>query len=375
MTVKEIAKLAGVSIGTVDRVLHQRGRVSADTQEKVKKIIELYQFTPNPIARRLKRNRSYLFCAFIPRRDQDSGYWEQAAQGLKKGADEVVPMGVETEIIEYDRYSMRGIYEKMETALAKNPDGVVLAPNIRIKQLVPKIHEKQIPYIFFDSDCPEMEPLCTISQDPIRGGYLAGRLMCLFARSSGDNKEMFEKPAMVLDAHYEDYHIVQRRDGFLQYAARHNIPTVVKEYSEEDELTKKEITSLLERYGGLTGFFVTNSLAHRVAQTVKDSGVSGKCIVIGYDLTSNNKLLLKEGLIDAIISQRPEEQGRLAVINLYRYIALEQKVESKIEMPLDVYIKENIIETSQEALQTDATGGRSASFLPFPCSSRQNVCL
>ncbi|MDR0784817.1 MAG: LacI family DNA-binding transcriptional regulator [Treponema sp.] len=355
MTVKEIAKLAGVSIGTVDRVLYQRGRVSADTRAKVKKIIETYQFTPNPIARRLKRNRSYHFCALIPRRDQDAGYWEQAIAGLKTGAGEVSPLGVETEIIEYDRYNMEEVLAKMETSMAKSPDGMIFAPNIRIKQLVPEIREKQIPYIFFDSDYPEMEPLCTISQDPIRGGYLAGRLMSLFARSASaaERGKQLEKPVAILDAHCEDYHIIQRRNGFLQYAEEHNIPTVVKEYSEEGELTENEITALLERRRDLAGFFVTNSLAHRVAQTVKDLGVrekSEKCVVIGYDLTANNRLLLKEGFIDAIISQRPEEQGRLAVINLYRHIVLEQRIESKIEMPLDVYIKENIVGTPQDPL-------------------------
>jgi transcriptional regulator with XRE-family HTH domain len=46
MTVHEIAELAGVSIGTVDRVLHKRGRVSAATKARVEAVIEKYQFTP-----------------------------------------------------------------------------------------------------------------------------------------------------------------------------------------------------------------------------------------------------------------------------------------------------------------------------------------
>ncbi|MDR2363353.1 MAG: LacI family DNA-binding transcriptional regulator, partial [Spirochaetaceae bacterium] len=78
MTVKEIAELAKVSIGTVDRVIYRRGRVAAVTKARIEAIIEKYQFTPNPIARRLKRNRAYRFCAFLPRRDQDAGYWGQA---------------------------------------------------------------------------------------------------------------------------------------------------------------------------------------------------------------------------------------------------------------------------------------------------------
>jgi LacI family transcriptional regulator len=334
MTVKEIAELAGVSVGTVDRVLYQRGRVSAVTRARVKEIVERYQFTPNPIARQLKRNRAYRFCALVPRRDQDSSYWEQIISGIEKGADEVGPLGVETEIIEYDRYNFAGACDMVDSVLAKDPDGIILAPIILIKQLLPRIQKRQIPYNFFDSDFPEMKPVCTISQDPIQGGYLAGRLLHLFAGT-------IIKPVAVLDAHSQDYHIVRRRNGFLQYAREHNFSTVVKEYSDKKELSETEISLFLQEHPDLTGIFVTNSMAHRVAQTVKNLGVERNFRIIGYDLTPYNGRFLKEGLIDAIISQRPEEQGRQALVNLYRHIVLQQKVDPKIEIPLDVYIREN----------------------------------
>jgi hypothetical protein len=56
----------GAPIETADRILYQRVRASAATRLKAKEIIETNQFTPNPIARRLKRNRLYRFCALIP---------------------------------------------------------------------------------------------------------------------------------------------------------------------------------------------------------------------------------------------------------------------------------------------------------------------
>jgi LacI family transcriptional regulator len=52
--------------------------------------------------------------------------------------------------------------------------------------------------------------------------------------------------------------------------------------------------------------------------------------------------MLREGRIDAIISQCPEDQGRQALLNLYRSIVLGQEILPKIEIPLDVYIKDNI---------------------------------
>jgi LacI family transcriptional regulator len=339
VNVKEIAALAGVSIGTVDRVIYRRGRVSAETKERIEAIIEKYQFTPNPIARRLKRNRAYRFCAFLPRRDQDAGYWAQALEGIQEGAGEISPLGVETSIIEYDRYSAGEFRRAADSMLAEKPDGILLAPIMpkKIRALITKIRHNEIPCIFFDAALPGAEPLCSIGQDSFRGGYLAGRLMHLLAGKP-------VKPAAVLDAHGEDYHITRRRDGFLQYAKEQNFFTVVREYSDYQgaEISVEEIAAFLEEHPNLGGIFITNCMAHRVAEAVSKQKRRGPLLIVGYDLIPKNRELLRNGGIDAIISQRPKEQGRQALLNLYRHIVLDQRIPSKIEIPLDVYIKENI---------------------------------
>jgi LacI family transcriptional regulator len=308
--------------------------VSAATRETIEAIIEEYQFTPNPIARRLKRGRAYRFCAVLPRRDQDAGYWEQVIGGVKAGAAGLVPLGAETDIVEYDRYNRNEAREKMEQALAETPDGMIFAPIVLVKQLLPAAAERGIPFVFLDSAYPEMEPVCTICQDPARGGRLAGRLMSLFA---GEVRQ----PIAVLDVHCQDYHIIQRREGFLRYAGERGFPVILREYSEETELTAEELDRFLREHSGLTGVFVTNCMSHRLARMFREGGRRKDFFIIGYDLIPANRELLREGLIDAIISQRPEEQGRLAVVNLYRHIALEETIERTVEIPLDIYLREN----------------------------------
>ena len=173
MTIPEIAALAGVSIGTVDRVLHKRGRVSPATRTKIEAIIERYQFTPNPIARRLKRGRAYRFSALLPRREQDAGYWEQILGGIETGDAAVRPLGVETETFEYDRYRPEDAAAALERMLAREPDGVITAPIVSMQPLLPRLRERGVPCVFVDSGFPEVEVLSTISQDPVRGGRLA----------------------------------------------------------------------------------------------------------------------------------------------------------------------------------------------------------
>jgi LacI family transcriptional regulator len=339
MTVKEIAGLAGVSIGTVDRVLYRRGRVSGETRARVEAIIEQYQFTPNPIARRLKRNRAYHFCALIPRREQDSGYWGQALEGIRSGAGEISPLGIETEIVEFDRYNPRSFRSAAAAILEKNPEGIAFPPIMpgETRGFIAALEDKHIPYVFFDADIPGTVPLCVIGQDSLRGGCLAGRLMHLFAGA-------ITGTAAVLDTHGEDYHITRRRDGFLQYAREHHFAVVVREYSgfKGTELSKRAIDLFLRENPDLQGIFITNSSAHRIAEAAKNIRKRRNLFIIGYDLIPENHTLLREGLIDAIISQRPEIQGRRALLDLYRHIVLGRRIEPKVEIPLDVYIKENV---------------------------------
>jgi LacI family transcriptional regulator len=344
MTVREIALQAGVSIGTVDRVLYHRGRVSPATQKKVTEIIERYQFTPNPIARRLKRNKAYRFCALIPRRQQDAGYWGQALQGIQESADSLKPMGIETEIIEYDRYNIESFNNAAGMVLMRKPDGVMFPPVMpdKTKFFLDELQWQRIPYVFFDADFPGVAPLSVIGHDSFKGGYLAGRLMHLFTGNTA-------KPLAVLDAHGEDYHVTKRRDGFLKYAAEHEFVTVAMEYSgyQGVELPEEEVRRFLRESPSLAGVFITNCMAYRVAEAAElNSGGSNKrdfCI-IGYDLIPDNRRLLLEGRINAIISQHPGEQGQEALQALYKHIVLEQKVASRIEIPIDICIKENIPE-------------------------------
>jgi LacI family transcriptional regulator len=339
MTVKEIALLASISAGTVDRVLHNRGRVSAATKDRIEAIIKEHQFSPNPIARQLKRNKAYCFYVLIPRRDQDSGYWGQVLEGISETAKEICCLGVEIEILEFDRYNFDTFRKNAEIVLKRKPDGVIFAPILpdKTKPFLIELTEKHIPYVFFDTDIPNLEPLCAIGQDFFKGGYLAGKLMRLSIKD-------ITKPVAVWSLHGVGYHVLHRRDGFLKYAQEHDLTVIVKECSDID-LPKKEIVTFLNENPGLAGIFITNSMTHKIAKVVAKRN-NKDIVIIGYDLIPENSRLLQAGLIDAIIAQRPEEQGRRALQSLYQHFVLRRDVPSRVEMPLDVFFKENLLDTA-----------------------------
>ena len=55
----DIAKMAGVSVGTVDRVIHNRGRVSEENRKKVQTILEMVHYQPNLMARSLASKKQF----------------------------------------------------------------------------------------------------------------------------------------------------------------------------------------------------------------------------------------------------------------------------------------------------------------------------
>ncbi|GHU40546.1 transcriptional regulator [Spirochaetia bacterium] len=341
MTIKEIAELANTSIGTVDRVINNRGRVSAETRKKIEEIIERYHFTPNPIAKRLQRRNDYRLCALLPQGNQDAGFWRQALSGIRNAGESISPLGVKTEIFEYDRYNFESFRNISDTVLKKKPDGLILAPVMpeKTKPFLDKLDVLGIPYVFFDADIPDASPLCVVGHDPFKGGYLAGRLMHLFI-----GRHKIERPLGVLDAHGEDYHVTRRRDGFLSYADKWDFPTIAMEYSGYRglEISENEIEHFLRTSPDLSGVFITNCMAHQVAAARLHNTANHDVFIIGYDLLPENRRLLEEGCIDAIISQHSEEQSRTALLALYRHVVLKQNVPSRIDIPLEIYLKENV---------------------------------
>ena len=80
--IKDIAERAGVSVGTVDRVLHERPNVSPAAREKVEKALAEMEYQPNVYASALAYNKDYLFCCVIPMHESEA-YWDEIEEGVK----------------------------------------------------------------------------------------------------------------------------------------------------------------------------------------------------------------------------------------------------------------------------------------------------
>ena len=65
-TIRDVAKLAGVSVATVSRAINESGYVSKEAREKIEAAIKELDFSPNEVARSLYKNNSKLIGLLLP---------------------------------------------------------------------------------------------------------------------------------------------------------------------------------------------------------------------------------------------------------------------------------------------------------------------
>ncbi|MFY0628366.1 MAG: LacI family DNA-binding transcriptional regulator [Reichenbachiella sp.] len=336
ITIKEIAKEAGVSVGTVDRVLHNRGDVAEETKKLVLRIAKEGNYTTNVFARTLKLNRTFKISVIIP---QDNEYWLTQKDGIEIAAKEYEHLGIEVSFFKFERNDTASFIKQSEKALESKPDGVVIAPLLEndATRICQQMAESEIPYVFVDSNLPDMKPLAFVGQDTRQSGFLAAKLLN-YGFSKGHR-------AWILK--YSDYDIwnktvKERINGFRQYYQDRN-------WSNEliTELDLVEESNLTGYIGQLESdqslhIFVPNSRAYQVVNWLKEHKIENTTRLVGYDQVSANAEALKLGNIDFIINQNPLQQGYLSIQALYKHLILNTQVEPFQYMPVEIVAMENM---------------------------------
>jgi LacI family transcriptional regulator len=336
-TIKEIAQRAKVSIGTVDRVIHDRGKVSPEKEAHIRDIIKELGFKPNVHARQLKLAKRYLFGVLMPHPHQDNYYWSLPARGIALAWQELASVHIEIRHFLFDKHSEASFQEACVTIMRDCPDGLLIAPVLAaptlalIEKLPPKV-----PYAFFDSTLPGTQGLTAIWQDAFQSGVLAARLMDMLIGGTG--------AIAIITFYLDDFHLRERERGFSSYfkgrsavrIASHAIPGGMSK-----KRLAQDLKTLTEGDDELRGIFVTNALAGSIAAALP-AGRSQHIRLVGYDLIEENITCLRRGLIDFIIDQKPEQQGYKGIYALFRHVVMQEHVEPEIMMPLTIVTRENV---------------------------------
>ena len=344
-TIKDVAEAAGVSIGTVDRILHNRGRFSSKTAQKVRKVMEELHYTPNIHARGLKKTKSHIFAAVIPQSHQDGGYWSLVEEGIRKADRSLGSYGSEVRLFPFDRYSSDSCRNALLTAIDSGAEALLTAP-VRPGDFEDILSTVRIPYIFIDTDIPGMKGRAAyIGQDSFRSGYLSAKLMFLLMKSR--EKDLSLSRIMIVDPPGSNNHLNSRIEGFSRYISEcpeQPALQIIKEEVDDEKSIHNYLREILSDSSDLPqGIFVANSSVYYIASYLKGKGGDFEKIpLIGYDFIPHQESLIEEGVIDFILTQQPDQQGFQGIMMLYDYLILKKDISREVITPLNIITSENL---------------------------------
>ena len=286
------------------------------------------------MASNLALNKKFNFAVFLPK-NSDLEYWDSPILGIKKAEEELKKFGV---TLEYYYYSYNSASFKKTAAklLEQKYDGLLFAPIFYKESLLflTKCKNKDIPIVMIDSNIKEVDSLAYIGQDAFQSGYLAGRLV------SFDYSKKINVLIIKITREIESTSVyLQRIRGFYSFFEDHKefFDINFSEINLKD--SKKQLN--IEMFEGITTIFIPNSRSYIIAKFLQQNGLNSVRI-IGYDLLKENVTYLKEGIINFLINQKPEQQGYLGIEHLYKKVVLKENVEKTFYMPLEIILKENI---------------------------------
>jgi LacI family transcriptional regulator len=315
--IREIAKLANVSIGTVDRALHGRKGISEQTRRNVLQIAKGLGYTPNLAARALSIGGSVVRIGVcIPL--EIHFFYDRLRAGILAEAARFAPIGVEVVYRPVERLG-RGEDYAMEQLLRDNIQALIITPGDpqRLAPLLEKAERKNIRVICVASDAPRAARSSVVCVDPRVSGSLAAELMGRFTPPRSEVAVI--TGMMMTEDHRTKVHSFSQQ--FSKFCSGGKVVKVLEGHEDEDE-TFQKCFSLLHDLKGLAGLYVTTANCLPVCRAIGARGLSGQIILITTDLFTEMVPYIEKGTIAASIYQRPYVQGltavRLAVDHILR---------------------------------------------------------
>lgn len=334
ITVKEIAEIAGVSRGTVDRALKNRSGISPETKKKILKIAEKYDYHPNVIGTALAKSGKTTEVAVILN-SIGNPFFSDVIDGLRAGESEFSQYGIKLTISEFKGYKTEKLLELLNK-ISPNTKQLIVSPicNDTVNKKLQELAENGMNIVMLTGKTENIKNSVYIGCDYLKSGKIAGRLIGLL---TGGAANVFVVTGSTLHKGH-----AQRVEGIKQILER-DYPKInflgVSENLDDDEIAYNSMKKVLNEYRQIDFVYITAGGVKGSLRAIKEQ--SRKIQVCTFDDIPIVRQALNSGEISATICQQPFEQGYQAVKAIF------EKVIAKREFSNDIY--------SQLSIKVDQT--------------------
>ena len=308
-TIQTVAERAGVSRGTVDRVLNNRSYVRADVRERVLDAIRETGYLSPREAHRQTADRPQNYSpvklgVLLP--NWAGPFREEVTRGIESARVKLSGRHAEIRVCTCETDIPGEAITLLDKLVDWGAQGIALCAlnDITIEAKVGELADNGIPCITFNSDLPNSRRLCFVGQDIYKAGQVAGGLMsrCIPAGS--------QLLATVGNLKFDGHR--QRLAGFRDRIREAGFPMedlVVAETFNDYETTFRVVTEAIDRYPRLRGIYMANLSVSGCAAAIEQAGKKGAIRLICHDLNESVRQLLLRGSIDFTIPQNLRQQG------------------------------------------------------------------
>ena len=343
--IKDIAERAGVSVGTVDRVIHGRSNVSPISLERVQKVLDEINFTPNHYASALASHSVHQFAAILPMHEVDS-YWARVENGLLDGVRRFNDFKISFKIFRYDPFNTESFKLECQNLLDSNPDTVIIGPIFNytiMENFTSKLDERNIPYALLDSNWQEFNYSIFYGQDSLQSGAFAGRIISLSVDKDTEQIALFK---VLGEGRVASRQQMDREVGFRQYMKDHcpDLQIVdVNLYVYDKQGMKDIMREFFTQNPKIFHALCFNSSIHLIANFLrKEMPEHPHVTLLGYDAVNANVECLKNGSADFLIAQHPQTQGLNCFRSMFNTCVLKMTLPRDHYMSIELLTKENI---------------------------------
>ena len=337
LTLRDIAREAGVSVATLDRVLHGRSGVREDTARRVRETIARFNFRPSRAGAELARGKSMKFAFVMPTgsnifmgmiRDTvtDMGAWLSARRA---SAELLLTDVFNPETLTNALESMVGCYDGV---------AVVALDHQSVRGAIDDLVDAGAHVVTLVSDVPGSKRRHYVGIDNVAAGRTAATLL---GRLAGGRRG---KVGVIAGSQLLRDH-AERIFGFQQVIAL-EYPDLqmagVVEGSDQDEVNEHLMAGFLDNHQDLIGVYNVGAGTPGVVNALTASGREREVLLIAHDLTSFTRRALLRGAIDAVISQDAGHEARSAIRVMMALIRGEPILDEQEKIRIDIIMRDNL---------------------------------
>ena len=322
-TIKMIAERAGVSIGTVDRVLHDRPYVKAEVRDRVLQVMKELDYQPNRMASALAMSGTPRRLALIRPQWEEYICGEMEA-GVARFREEHRDYNVTASVRAYPQEDTARCLELVDREIEEGAQAVALCasdtPEVRAK--LAELAERRIPVATFNSDIPAGPRLCYVGEDAHHAGRAAGEIASKFLRPGDPLLLVYAGPA------YAGHKA--RADGFLERLGELGFQRedcrIAATHNDYDE-TLRAVDAALAEDPALGYIYMANLSVPACAEAIRRRGRTGRVHVLAHDSGPDIRRLLESGEVDFTIGQDLAYQSWQALTVLFRTLTEHEPPE------------------------------------------------